>query len=148
LIEALIVLALTAVVLALALSGRSLLDNRRLTGAARDLGTDVRFVEQRARAERSCWRIRFLPANDRYVIESHAAGTWTPGGGCAGGTWTTYRAAAMPARIDLVNTTFGGDLLTASPYGNPNGGTVVLQSAGGEQRRVTVNVGGRVVISR
>ncbi len=149
LVETVVALAILGVLLALAFSGRSLIDNRRLAGAARDLGTDVRWVEQRARAERRCWRMLFDAAAETYRIQFLAGGTWTPTGGCAGGTWTDYTGAprAFPFGVDLSSTTFGGNIMTVSPFGNPNAGTIVLRSPGGEQRRVTVNVGGRVTIT-
>jgi prepilin-type N-terminal cleavage/methylation domain-containing protein len=152
LVETVVALAILAIVLGLAFSGRSLIDNRRLAGAARAVGTEVRWVEQRARTERRCWRVQFNPGTDTYEIQYlPRPGTWTPALGCSGGTWTDYTGVArpLPRRIDLVNTTFGSDLMTVSPFGNPNAaGTILLQSPGGEQRRVTVNVGGRVTITR
>ncbi len=143
-LETVVALAILAVFLSLSVSGRSLIDNRRLAGAARDLGTDVRWVEQRARTERRCWRVEFAPGTDAYAIHVLIAGDWTPTGGCGGGTWTVFRAVSLPPAVDLVSTTFGGNLMTTSPFGNPNGGTIVLRSRGGEERRITVNVGGRV----
>ena len=142
--------SLVEIVLTLAFSGRSLIDNRRLAGAARAVGTEVRWVEQRARTERRCWRIQFAPGAESYEVQYLAGGVWTAGGGCGGGTWTDYTGAArtLPPRIDMVRTTFGGDVMTVSPYGNPNAGTLLLQTPGGEQRRVTINVGGRVTITR
>ncbi len=146
--EAVIVVALMAIVLAAAFSGPSLIANRRLVGAARDLAGEVRVVEQRARAERRCWRLLFDPAGEDYDIEFLSGGSWSASGGCAGGTWTAYATGRPLARsIDLVSTTFGSDTMTVTPFGNPNAGTVVLQSPTGEQRRVVVNVLGRVVIT-
>jgi len=145
-LETVIAVVILAIVLALAFSGRSLIANRRLAGAARDLGTEIRWVEQRARTERRCWRIAFAPAAENYAIEYDTSGLWTPTGGC-GGAWTAYATRTMVRDIDLVSTTFGSDRMTVSPFGNPNAGTVLLARPGGEQRRVTVNVGGRVTIT-
>lgn len=151
LVESVVALAILGIVLALAFSGRSLIDNRRLAGAARAVGTEVRWVEQRARTERRCWQVQFNPGTDTYEIQYRArTPNWTPALGCRGGTWTNYTQTArtLPPRINLVSTTFGGDVMTVSPYGNPNAGTLLLQTPGGEQRRVTINVGGRVTITR
>lgn len=151
LLEVVIALAIMAIVLAAAFAGPSLIANRRLAGAARDLGGEVRWVEQRARTERRCWRLVFDPAAELYHIQFLAGGAWTASGGCAGGTWTAYTSAGgrgLAKSIDLVSTTFGSDTMTVTPFGNPNAGTVVLQSPAGEQRRVIVNVLGRVVITR
>ena len=152
--EAVISILILGILTALAFSGRSLIDNRRLAGAARDLGTDVRWVEQRARAERRCWRMVFSTAADTYVIEYLAGGVWTASLGCSGGAWTAYTAAArtLPPRMDLVSTTFTGNVLEVTAFGIPTlpapTATIVLRSPGGEQRRVIINAGGMVTITR
>lgn len=148
LVESAVALAVLGLALALALSGRGLVHNRRLAGAARILGTDIRWVEQRARAERRCWRVVFDPGTESYAIQYLAAGTWTPSGGCRG-SWAGYPSAPrrLPDGVDLLSTTFGGGILTVSPFGHPNAGTILLRSPAGERRRVTVNVGGRVTIA-
>lgn len=148
LIEAVVVLALLGIVLAAAFGGPSLLANRRLVGAARVLATEIRWVEQRARAERRCWRLILDPAGEDYDIEVLVGGAWSAGTGCTGGAWTTYTSGRALARtIDLVSTTFGSDTMTVTPFGNPNAGTVLLQGPTGGQRQVVVNVLGRVVIT-
>ena len=152
--EAVISILILGILIALAFSGRSLIDNRRLAGAARELGTDVRWLEQRARAERRCWRMVFNTAADTYVIEYLAGGVWTASLGCSGGAWTAYTAAArtLPSRMDLVSTTFTGNVLEVTPFGIPTlpapTATIVLRSPGGEQRRVIINAGGMVTITR
>jgi len=152
--EAVISIVILGILTALAFSGRSLIDNRRLAGAARELGTDVRWLEQRARAERRCWRMVFNTAADTYVIEYLAGGVWTASLGCSGGAWTAYTAAArtLPSRMDLVSTTFTGNVLEVTPFGIPTlpapTATIVLRSPGGEQRRVIINAGGMVTITR
>lgn len=157
LVEAVVAVAIMGIVLALAVGGRSMIENRRLVGAARTLATDIRWVEQRARTERLCWRIEFDPAGEHYHIQYLSGGSWTPGGGCTGGSWTDYTPVAgrfFPTGIDLDCTTFGGACdgvvrhMTGSPFGNPNAGSVRLRTPRGEPRVVTVNVIGRVTISR
>ncbi len=150
--EALVSILILGILTALAFSGRSLIDNRRLAGAARDVGTDVRWTEQRARAERRCWRMVFDVAAETYVIEFLANGVWTASLGCSGGAWTAYTTAprTLPSRINLVSTTFAGDILEVTPFGIPTlaapTATITLQSPGGEQRRVIINAGGMVTI--
>ncbi len=149
-LEAIISLAILALLLTLAFAGRSLINNRRLVGAARTVGTEIRWVEQRARSERRCWRLVFDPGAERYHIQSRE-GTWSVGPGCSGGTWKAYtgpEGRSLPTGIDLVSTTFSLDAMTVSPYGNPNAGKVRLQSPNGEAREITVEVGGRVTIER
>ncbi|MDQ7849225.1 MAG: type II secretion system protein [Armatimonadota bacterium] len=148
LVESAVAVGIVGLALALALSGRGLVYNRRLAGAARALGTDIRWVEQRARTERRCWRVVFDPGEESYAIQYLEGGRWTPSGGCRG-SWSGYTSAPrrLPTGVDLQSTTFGGGILTVSPFGHPNAGTVLLRSPAGEQRRVTVNVGGRVTIA-
>lgn len=157
LVEAIVALAIMGIVMALAVGGRSLIDNRRLVGAARTLATDLRWVEQRARTERRCWRIEFDPPGEHYHIQFLDGGSWTPVGGCTGGTWTDYTPPAgrtFPRGIDLECTTFGGACdtavrrMTVSPFGNPNAGAVTLRTPRGEPRVVTVNVIGWITITR
>jgi len=147
-VESAVAMAILGLTLALALSGRGLIHNRRLAGAARVLGTEVRWVEQRARAERRCWRVVFDTAANSYTIQYLAEGSWTPSGGCRG-TWAGHTSAPrrLPPGVDLLSTTFGGGILTVSPYGHPNAGTILLRSPSGERRSITVNVGGRVTIT-
>jgi prepilin-type N-terminal cleavage/methylation domain-containing protein len=158
LVEAMVALAIMGIMMALAVGGRSLIDNRRLVGAARTLATDMRWVEQRARTERRCWRIEFAPAGRHYHIQFYQflpEGSWAPGTGCTGGTWTELRQESLPSRINLVCTSFpplpGCDAavrtMTVSHFGNPNGGAARLGTPGGMQREVTVNIMGRVTIT-
>ncbi len=149
--ETAVSMVILAILLGLAFGGISLINNRRLAGAARALGTEVRWVGQRAETERRCWRIVFDPAGERYHIAFLAGGTWTAGGGCSGGTWTDYTDPAgrfLAKGVDLAATTFASDTMTVGPFGGMNPGIVTLRSPGGEQRRVDVNAAGRVLITR
>lgn len=155
LVEAVVALAILGIALALSVGGRSLIDNRRLVGTARTLATDMRWVEQRARTERRCWRIEFDPPGRHYHIQFYLGGSWAPPPtGCTGGTWTNQRDVFFPSRIDLECTSFGAPCdsavrwMTVSPFGNPNAGAVTLRTPQGEPRVVTVNVIGRVTITR
>jgi len=149
--ETAISVAILGILVAAAIGGVSLINNRRLAGAARALGTDVRWVIQRAETERRCWRIEFDSAGEHYHIQYLAGGSWTPGGGCSGGTWTDYTSVAgrfFAQGVDLLSTTFTSNTMIVSPFGGMNAGLIILQSPGGEQRRVDVNDVGRVLIFR
>ncbi len=154
LVEVVVAVAIMGIVLALSVGGRSLIDNRRLVGAARTLATDMRWVEQRARTERLCWRIEFDPPGEHYHIQFLSGGSWTPAGGCPAGPWTNLRDVFFPSRIDLECTSFGAPCdsdvrwMIVSPFGNPNAGAVTLRTPQGEPRVVTVNVIGRITITR
>lgn len=151
LVEAVVALAIIGTLMVLSISGLGLLDNRRLAAAARTVVSDLRFVEERARAERRCWRVAFNPLQERYDIEKLVQGEWTSARGCdaAGrGKWQSYRSASFPRPIDLASTTFGADRMTVSPFGNPNGGSLTLRTPRGARRVVRVSPLGRVTTDR
>jgi Tfp pilus assembly protein FimT len=161
-VELVVVLAIGGLLLALAFNGSSLAANRRLVGMARKLAGDMRMVEQRARTERTCYRIAFDPVGETYSIERYN-GTVTPapplgGSHCPEATmWSSAPVVVedagdvvsrrMPRGVDLVSATFGGDsTLVFSPLGNPEAGTATLQTASGQQKQVVIEPMGRVRI--
>jgi Tfp pilus assembly protein FimT len=160
-IELVVVLAIGAVLLALAFGGQGLVSSRRLTGHARKLASDMRMIEQRARTERTCYRIVFTPGAENYAIDRYGGAViQAPAGGgsqCNDASWELLVAEdpndkplgisrRMPRGVDLVSTTFPSDTLVFSPLGNPNAGTVTLQTGSGMQRQVVVEAMGRVRI--
>jgi prepilin-type N-terminal cleavage/methylation domain-containing protein len=161
LVELVVALAIGGILIALAVNGSGMLASRRLVGAARTLASDMRTLEQRARAERTCYRIVFDPAGDTYNMDRYdparvAAAPAIGGSHCPdAAAWTpqVFRQDAadtvsrrMPRGVDLITTTFGADTLTYGPLGNPNGGSVTLRTPAGMERRVVVEVTGRVTI--
>ncbi len=165
LIEVVVVIGIIAVALAVAFNGQSMVADRRLTGMARKMATDVRMIEQRARTERTCYRIEFDPSGEAYTIYRYN-GAITPGAAGSGPScsdttsWGSTPAIAedsgdtvsrrMPGGIDLVSATFPAvgplNVLTMSPLGNGDAGTVTIRSVGGAVRQVVVEVFGRVRI--
>ncbi len=148
-IEALVVLVIVGIMLALTARGFDIINNRRLAGAARQVGSDMRLAVQRARAGRACWRIEFspTPANS-YRIQVLEGGTTT----CTGGTWENF--APVPTTLDnpvkLVRTTFPGNRMVVSPFGDPTsgrGGTITLDTSSGQSRVITLNEEGTVVVN-
>jgi hypothetical protein len=164
-LEMLVVLAILAVALTLAFNGRSALDDRHLAGMARKIETDVRVLEQRARTERTCYRVDFDVAADAYAAYRYR-GAVTPGGGGSSAScddasgWETTPAIGevagdtvsrrMPRGIDLVSATFppvgSVNVLRLGPFGNATAGTVTLRSGGGATRQIVVEVFGRVTV--
>ncbi len=141
-VETLVALAIVSILIILAFNGRGLVDNRRLEGTARDLLTDVRFIEQQARAQRNCWQIVFDTVLARYTIAVIA--TYTSN--CTG-SYTPFRTETLPTRVSLLSTTFPSNTLIVSPFGVPFAiGTVTLQTPSGQQRRIQVNEQGQVQI--
>jgi Tfp pilus assembly protein FimT len=162
LVELVVTVAIGSTLLALAFGGQSMLLERRLTGAARTLLTDIRMLEQRARAERTCYRVVFDRPADTYTMARYTGVVRSApeGGGSqcheTGGVWTgpvmrgdpaDAVSRRLPRGVDLVATTFSTDTLVIGPLGNPNGGTVTLRSAAGAVRRVTVEPFGRARVA-
>jgi prepilin-type N-terminal cleavage/methylation domain-containing protein len=161
LFELVLAMAIAGVLLVLAFTGGGLLASRRLAGAARTLAGDMRVLEQRARAERTCYRIIFDPVGNTYTVHRYD-GVVTPaasGGGsqCTdAAAWTTIPylrerpgdtvSRRMPSGVDLVSTSFLLDTMVVSPLGNANAGTVTLRTSSGQDRYVVVEVMGRVRI--
>lgn len=159
LLELVIVVAVGGLLLALLFNGQDIVTHRRLVGASRLLVSDMRLLEQRARAERTCYRIIFDPVGNTYVVHRYD-GPVTPapaGGGtpCADdGAWSVRPAIRddpgalvsrrMPQGVDLVATSFWLDTMVIGPMGNANGGTVTLRTPSGQDRQVVVEVLGRV----
>ncbi len=158
LVELVVALAIGGVLIALAFNGTSMFANRRLTGMARNLATDVRMIEQAARTERTCYRFTFDPITETYTIERYTgAVTPAPAGGgsqCLDASWAiSVRdipgdtvSRHMPRDVDLTSTTFTSNIMTFSPLGNPNAGAVTLTTPSGQVRQVAVEVVGRVRI--
>jgi len=163
--EMLVVLAILAVALTLAFNGRSAIGDRNLTGMARKIETDLRSLEQRARTERTCYRVDFNPSAEHYTIRRYN-GTVTAGAGGSTAScddtsaWSATPAIGevvgdtvsrrMPNGIDLVSATFplvgAVNVLTLGPFGNATAGTVTIRSSGGATRQIVVEVFGRVTI--
>jgi len=160
LVEVVVTLAIAGLVLALVFGGMSMTTNRRLVGTVRKLLSDLRMVEQRARTERNCYRFVFDPAGETYSIYRYeGAVTPAPAGGgdqCRGSAWSSAPVVRensadavsrrMPARVDLVRTSFTSDVLKISPMGNINAGGVCLRTPSGQERWVRAEVMGRAEI--
>ena len=162
LVELVVAVAIGGILLALAFNGQSMVTNRRLTGMARKIASDFRVVEQRARTERTCYRVDFIPSGETYtILRYNGTVSIAPSGGGSQCTDNTAWSASpvfienagdtvsrrMPSGVDLVSTTFVSDQVIISPLGNANAGTVTLQSPSGQQRQVVLEVVGRVRIA-
>jgi Tfp pilus assembly protein FimT len=159
LVELVVAISVGGLLLALAVGGQGLVSSRRLTGMARKLASDMRMLEQRARTERTCYRIVFNPGAEHYTMERYdGTVTAAPAGGgsqCNDSSWTgpvvvetsgDSVSRRMPRGINLVRTNFGLDTLIFSPLGNPPAGAVTLQTPSGMEREVVIEAMGRVRI--
>ncbi len=161
LLELVVAVATGSLLLALLFGGQNIVTNRRLVAASHRLTSDMRLLEQRARAEQTCYRIIFDPIGNTYVVHRYggAVSPAVAGGGsqCADSTAWSSRphlmenpgdsvSRRMPPGVDLVATSFLWDAMVISPLGNANAGTVTLRTASGQDRQVVVEVMGRVRI--
>lgn len=151
LIEACIVIAVTAIVASIAAPGmRTMLDTRRLDGAATQLATDIQFVRTDAVARNQPVRLSLRPAVDGtcYVIHTGAASACQCAASgpavCSGGA-REIKTVALPAtgRVRVEANT--GSLLFDPLHGTASP-TATLRLIGADGRTVhhIVNVMGRV----
>ncbi len=149
LVEIVVAMAILGILVAVSFSGLGLVNNRRLAGAARAIASEMRNVEQRARAERRCWQVVFDPANERYEIQVlETSGTYT-GAGCQpsrGSQWQRRKSVELPRAVDLEKTTFPSNRLVISPFGTLTAGEATLRTSGGATRVVIITLLGRVTI--
>lgn len=147
LIESLAVLALTAIVTAAGAPGlRSLLDNRRLDGAATQLASDLKLVRSEAVARNRPVRISFHAAC--YVLHTGLAAQCTcaaPGPAvCSGGAFA-IRTVHLPAADAVELQTNMGSMLFDPLHGTGTPtGTLRLLGRDGRAVHHVVNVMGRV----
>jgi Tfp pilus assembly protein FimT len=150
-IELVVTASILGIVLALSFSAAGVIDNRRLAAAGRALATEIRYAQERARAERHCWRVRFYTEGERYGLEVLEGETAGPGGGCIPGRtgrWREQRSVTLTRPLDLVRTTFPDDSLILSPFGGASEGTAWLGTPGGMRRAVSVGAQGSVTVGR
>lgn len=161
LLEVVAVAAIWGIVLAFAFGGVGLIAGQRLSGAARTLVSDLRMLDGRARAERTCYRVQIDPVADSYAVLKYGGEVSSePPGGSAfcgdalawhpvpalGGDDAATASRRMPRGIDLVWTSFVSGRISLSPLGNSNAGGICLRAAGGRERWVRVEVLGRAEI--
>jgi hypothetical protein len=158
--ELVITAAIGALLLVAVPTGQGLLAARRLAGAARKLAGDLRAVEQRARAERRCFRVVFDSASETYGVYRYGGtvrSSPSSGSACADqDAWALVplvgedaagaTSRRMPPGVDLVGTSFARNTLSMSPLGNANAGGACLRTRAGSERWVRVEVMGRTEI--
>ena len=151
LIEARIVLAITAIVATTAAPGmQDLIDSRRLDGAATQLATDLQFIRTEAIARNQPLRLSFhaSPAGSCYVIHSGAAdqcACTAPGPAQCGGNAAEIKTVSISSADHVALQANVGSLLfdplhgTATPTGT-------LRVTGPRNRAIhhVVNLMGRV----
>lgn len=151
LIEACIVLAVTAIVAGSAAPAmQSLIDSRRLDGAANQLATDIQFVRTEAVARNEALRLSFhaAPAGSCYVIHTGNADQCTcasAGPALCGGnaqqvkTVTIASAERVALQANVASVLFDPVHGTSTPTG-----TLRVTGTSGRAVHHVINVMGRV----
>jgi Tfp pilus assembly protein FimT len=96
---------------------------------------DIAYAQQAAIAHNRAYRLVFDCGDERVLIEAYD-----------GEAFTVERERRLGGSVDLVSTTFDGDLVTFDRLGVPSdGGTVTLHGSDGTAATVTITPGtGRV----
>lgn len=110
----------------------------RLDAAARQVVLDLRLARGRAMAEQRQRRLVFSLADGAYRRQRRTGDAYEDDG----------PAAALPPGIRLADCSAPGDAIAFGPRGTASSfGTVVLRNARGRERRVIVDMVGRVRVS-
>jgi type IV fimbrial biogenesis protein FimT len=151
LVEACIVLAVTAIVASTAApSLQGLIDNRRLDGAATQLATDIQFVRGESVARNQPLRLSFhaSPAGSCYVIHSGAADQCTcdaPGPAQCSGAAREIKTVTV-ATADRISLQANVGSVLFDPLHGTSSPTGTLRLIGTRDRAVhhVINIMGRV----
>jgi prepilin-type N-terminal cleavage/methylation domain-containing protein len=107
----------------------------RLAAAVRQLVVDLRRTRAQAVRDHVARRLLFAPDADRYRPQRRPDTTYEDAGD----------EIALPQTVDLVDCSAPGNAIAFSPRGLATTfGTITLRSAGGRERRVIVDIVGRV----
>lgn len=135
---------LVAIALAGALSGialpqwRRTLADWRLQAAARQVVLDLKLARAQALAGGAARRVRFPAGGRHYQHERQQRGRYVP----------VAPATLLPGDVLIADCTAPGDGIGFRPRGLAAGfGTVILRDGRGVERRVVVDIAGRMRVS-
>lgn len=107
----------------------------RLDAAVRQVVLDLRSTRAMAMGQRRSLRLAFAPALESYTRQRRVADAYEDDG----------PPIELPAGIDLVDCNALADAIGFVPRGTASTfGTVTLRTAGGHERRVIVDIVGRI----
>lgn len=136
LLELLVALALFGVLAAIALPDlRRTLAAWRLDAAARQVVMDLKLTRAQAIAGGVNQRLRFLPASPRYQRERQQGASYVAVG----------PPTALPEGIVVIDCSAAGGGISFRPRGLAAAfGTITLRDADGVERRIIVDIAGRM----
>jgi type IV fimbrial biogenesis protein FimT len=144
LIEMMVVIAIIAIVASIAVPNFiGWLPKQRLGTASRDILSALHQARLRAVKENADVTVQFDIGNDSYIaFLDNGEGGGNPADGVQNGSEIAFKSTAMPAGIDLNNTTFSNNRISFSRRGLPNnvtGGTVTIRNSENVKRQIGVN---------
>ncbi len=136
LLELLTAMALSAAIAGTALLGyRSMLAQWRLSAAARQVVMDLKVARTRAITQSAAQRIHFAIADRRYQRQREVGARYTDDG----------PPTALPDGVETRDCTARGGNIAFQPRGHASSfGSVTLVNRDGAQRRIVVDIAGRV----
>jgi type IV fimbrial biogenesis protein FimT len=136
LLEVVVALAIIGVLLSVGvLAYAQMVDDLRLNHAARQVMLDLTITRTRALADNTGRRLVFLPDHDSYQPQVQISGHYGDDG----------VAITLPAGIDLTGCTASGSAVAFRPRGNAaTFGTITLRNRPGHERRIVVDIAGRI----
>lgn len=137
LLEALIALALLGVLAAIGVpTAQRQIERWRIAAAARQVVMDLKVARGRAIIGGAAHRLRFAVPGDSYRLERQR-----PGGAYA----AVGPSTPLPDGVRVVDCTAAGDGIGFRPRGHAiTFGTVTLRNGRGDERRVIVDIAGRM----
>jgi type II secretory pathway pseudopilin PulG len=140
LLELLMALATMSTLVGLALLGlQRTFEDLRLNQAARQVLLNLTELRTRALTENAARRMLYRTEHDIYQRQRVVGRTHEDEG----------PPVPLPAGVDLVECTAFGSAVTFRPRGNATTfGTILLRNAAGTERRVVVDIAGRVRVQR
>lgn len=138
LLELIVVLGLSAMLLAIAVLGHAAIRARMAVAlAARQVATDLSLARIRAIARNRDQRLAFAIGSDRYQSQERASGGYDDVG----------PARTLPAGVRVADCTAADNAIGFRARGGASSfGAVTLRTASGETRAVTVGITGRARI--
>lgn len=136
-LELLVAVTIVAILGAVAVpGGRRMLAGWQLNAAARQVVMDLKLARGRAIAESTTRRLRFAPPGDAYQHERQRP---------SGGYTSVGPATRLPDGIVVTECTAAGSGVGFRPRGQAaTFGTIRLQNTHGDERRVVVDIAGRM----
>jgi type IV pilus assembly protein PilA len=147
LLELVIVVIIMGIVAALAIPNfQAYAINRGLKSAARDIESDIQNLKARAGSVSRDYRMVINVGNNEYSVQRLEDPNWVnpPWNNAPIDNYPSpKKPSTFGADIVITGTTYGGDMVTFSPRGITNAGTINLRNSRGSTATIETNLTGR-----